>query len=159
MARRKQRVKNRLCHTDNLNPKERRKAMRMVMGRDTTPERRVACVLRAMRVRFRRQGSGLPGKPDFVLTDLRTALFVHGCFWHQHGCRSGVPRTHRIYWLAKLLRNAKRDQRVRRELNRLGWTVIIFWECRVATGQRASANVARAVRFARSPRARGRRSI
>src|SRR5712692_8765186 len=121
-----------LRRTDNLTPNERRKAMRAVKGRDTTPERRVASTLRAMGIRFRGQAADLPGSPDFVLSDLRVALFVQGCFWHGHSCRARTPRTNRAYWVTKIARNRQRDRRVRRMLNRLGWTVVVVWECRIA---------------------------
>jgi DNA mismatch endonuclease (patch repair protein) len=158
MVMRNSRVNSVLRRTDNLAPKERRKAMRAVKGRNTTPERRVASVLKAMGIWFRRQARDLPGRPDFVLPGLRTALFVHGCFWHCHGCRSGTPRTNRAYWLRKLAKNRQRDRRVRRVLNHLGWTVVMLWECRVTTPKRAAAEIKRVIRRASSVGAVGLRS-
>jgi DNA mismatch endonuclease (patch repair protein) len=155
---RNRRVKRGLRRTDNLTPKERRKAMRAVRGRHTTPERRVGSILREMGVRFRAQAGDLPGRPDFVLPGLRAALFVQGCFWHGHACRPGTPRTNRAYWLAKLARNRRRDRRARRSLNRLGWTVVIVWECHVQGHERAVAAIARALVRASAPTAVGRRS-
>src|SRR6266496_5755065 len=123
-------VKATLRRSDNLTPNERRRAMSAVRGRDTSPERRVATALRLLGLRFQRQGK-LVGRPDFLLPDLRVALFVQGCFWHGHGCRSTLPRTNRGYWRRKLAGNRRRDRRVRRLLNRLGWSVITIWECRL----------------------------
>ncbi len=152
------RVKNMLRHSDNLTPKERRRAMAAVKGRDTTPERRVASALRAIGVRFRRQAEDLPGHPDFVLLGMPVALFVQGCFWHAHGCRSETPRTHRAYWARKLSLHRRRDRRVRRALNRLGWTVVFVWECRLATRQQAAITVTRALaRVSKTGHARPRR--
>src|SRR6266704_470940 len=105
-----------------------------VRGRNTGPERRVASALKAMGIRFRRQAGDLPGNPDFVLPELRAALFVQGCFWHRHGCRSKTPSANRSYWTRKLASNVRRDRRVRRALNRLGWSVIAVWECQLGAG-------------------------
>src|SRR5688572_21720803 len=115
---------------DNLSLASRRKAMRAVRGKRTLPEVTVARALRALRVRFRRHPA-LPGNPDFVLLDSHAVLFVHGCFWHSHGCRPPhrhQPRTNAVYWRAKLLGNQRRDARSRRILNRLGWKVLVVWE-------------------------------
>jgi DNA mismatch endonuclease (patch repair protein) len=155
MARCNLHVNSMLPRTDNLSPKERRRAMRAVKSRGTTPERRAEAVLRAAGVRYRRQVNYLPGRPDFVLPDLRAALFVQGCFWHGHGCRSGIPRTNRAYWVSKLARNRRRDRRVRRILNRLGWTVVVLWECRIAAGEAAATAVRRAVARASASTATG----
>ena len=73
----------------------------------------------------------LPGKPDIVLPRYRTAVFIHGCFWHGHkGCRYyTVPKTNTDFRTAKVARNRQRDQDVWRQLEAKGWFVIIVWEC------------------------------
>jgi DNA mismatch endonuclease (patch repair protein) len=82
-------------------------------------------------VKFRGQPAGLPGAPDFALPDSRVAIFVHGCFWHQHSCKRGNrrPATNVAYWTAKLARNVARDRSSRHDLRRLGWRPLIIWEC------------------------------
>lgn len=136
---------------DNLSKDFRRKAMQAVRGENTTPERRVAHALRVLRIRY--QGhAALPGRPDFALPHLRVALFVQGCFWHSHGCRPSFPKTNRPYWTEKLLSNVRRDRRVRRQLNRMGWSVIALWECRLRTPEQALSRVESVVcRRHRSP--------
>ena len=137
--------------TDNLSPADRRKAMAAVKGRNTTPERQVAKALRTLKVGFRRYGT-LPGQPDFVMPGLRAALFVQGCFWHGHGCRTGIPKANRRYWVRKLGANKSRDRRVRRQLNRLGWTVLVLWECQLRVKGDAVAAVSRSLaRASRAP--------
>lgn len=157
MTMRNRHVKRALGRTDNLTPNERRRTMRAVKARDTAPERRVASALRSMRIRFRYQVRDLPGNPDFVLPSRRAVLFVQGCFWHGHGCRSKTPRTNRGYWVRKLKRNRLRDRRVRRALNRRGWTVLLLWECRTATHDDTVRAVMRALARAPAPRAVARR--
>lgn len=118
---------------------ERSRTMRAVKARDTTPELLVAKLLRAAGVRPRRDVRTLPGRPDFVMKDRDgepLALFVHGCWWHGHGCARGarVPKSNRAYWLAKVARNRRRDRRVARELRALGYSVWTLWECRLRGG-------------------------
>ena len=75
--------------------------------------------------------ASLPGKPDFVFSRLHLALFVHGCFWHQHkNCRrSNLPKSNIEYWSWKLDRNLRRDKKVLRKLRELGWKTAVIWEC------------------------------
>ena len=75
----------------------------------------------------------LPGRPDIVLPKYRTAIFVHGCFWHGHkDCKNyTVPKTNTEFWVAKVARNQERDQEVWRKLEAKGWNVIIVWECQL----------------------------
>jgi DNA mismatch endonuclease (patch repair protein) len=77
----------------------------------------------------------LPGKPDIVFPSRRKAVFVHGCFWHQHPqCREGrVPSTRQDYWKPKLERNVARDAAATEELRDLGWDVLVVWECQLET--------------------------
>ncbi len=140
---------------DNLTPDQRRKTMAAVKSKGTTPENRVTKVLRSQKIRFRRQAR-LPGSPDFVLVDLRAALFVHGCFWHGHGCRKqNIPDTNRAYWERKILTNQKRDRRSRMRLNKRGWTVLVLWECHLASMEKVRNKVSTAVKRAKRKSAVG----
>lgn len=68
------------------------------------------------------------GKPDFVFTRLRVAIFVDGCFWHgcpKHGTR---PRNNVAFWRSKLAANKNRDRLVARVLRKTGWRVMRIWE-------------------------------
>jgi DNA mismatch endonuclease (patch repair protein) len=82
--------------------------------------------------RYALHSRDLPGKPDLVFVARRKAIFVHGCFWHNHTCPRGarVPNTNREYWEAKRLRNEQRDRSNARKLRRDGWSVLTIWECR-----------------------------
>jgi DNA mismatch endonuclease, patch repair protein len=109
--------------------------MRAVKSGDTQPELRLRSLLHRLGFRFRLHRADLPGKPDLVLPRWGVCIFVHGCFWHGHGCARGkrVPKTNREYWVGKVGRNRARDRRVRRELEKLGWRVITVWECVLKT--------------------------
>lgn len=107
--------------------------MRAVRSSGTTPELAVRKCAHGMGYRYRLHGAGLPGRPDLVFPSRRVAVFVHGCFWHQHpGCaRAARPGTRRAYWDRKLDRNVARDREVQGQLAKMGWRVVVLWECGV----------------------------
>lgn len=117
--------------SDVFTPPERSRVMARVKGRDTSPEIAVRSLLHRLGYRFRLHRKDLPGKPDVVLPRYRTVVLVHGCFWHQHpGCEAAArPASHTEYWNRKLDANRARDIRNQAELERLGWRVVIVWEC------------------------------
>lgn len=104
--------------------------MSRIRGKDTGPEMLVRSILHAMGYRFRVHYNSLPGRPDIVLPKYRVALFVHGCFWHRHGCKfSYTPKSRIEFWQTKFDQNVKRDRKALRALRSLGWKVGIVWEC------------------------------
>lgn len=142
---------------DRVSPQVRSRIMRSIRGSDTGPERIVRSALHRKGFRFRVNVKALPGTPDIVLAAYRTVILVHGCFWHRHGrCRlASVPRTRPGYWAAKFAANRRRDRRVMAALGRLGWRVIVIWECSVHPGM-ALPMLRRRSRSARIPRVRAR---
>ncbi|MEW6332082.1 MAG: DNA mismatch endonuclease Vsr [Pseudomonadota bacterium] len=117
---------------------KRSEVMSRIKGRDTQPERAVRSMLHRMGYRFRLHKTDLPGKPDIVLTRYGTVIFVHGCFWHRHkGCRFAyVPKSRQKFWQTKFESNVKRDRKVRGRLRKLGWHVIVVWECALRSPSR-----------------------
>ncbi|WP_243460599.1 very short patch repair endonuclease [Paraburkholderia largidicola] len=105
--------------------------MRRVRQKDTLPELRVRRIAHAMGLRFRLHRKDLPGRPDLVFPKSRICLFVHGCFWHRHGgCRlASTPKSNGGFWLSKFDRNIERDECNARDLEALGWRVVVIWEC------------------------------
>ena len=121
--------------TDHVDSRTRSAIMAKVKSRDTGPEMEVRRELHKAGHRFRLHRADLPGRPDLIFPRHRVALFVHGCFWHWHGCkRSRMPRSNVEYWTAKIERNVRRDHRTRFELDRLGWKSRVIWECEIASG-------------------------
>lgn len=116
---------------DKLSVQRRSWNMSRIRSRDTNPELAVRQTLSKLGYRFRLHRHDLPGKPDIVLPKYRIAIFVHGCFWHQHtGCIDcSKPKTNANYWRPKLSANVERDRTNRRRLRRIGWTPIVIWEC------------------------------
>jgi DNA mismatch endonuclease, patch repair protein len=104
--------------------------MSRIRGRDTAPELMVRRGLHRQGLRFRLQAR-LPGRPDLVFPRHRTVLFVHGCFWHRHeGCsQATTPSSNKEFWSKKFSENIERDIRVKRQLEKIGWRVIVVWSC------------------------------
>ncbi len=105
--------------------------MSRVKGCDTKPEKLVRSLVHRMGFRFRIHRRDLPGNPDIVLPRHGKIIFVHGCFWHGHkGCqRSKRPKTNTSFWNKKLDENIIRDKRFQKKLRRMGWKVLVVWQC------------------------------
>ena len=117
--------------------------MASIRSRNSRIEVEVRRRLFAHGLRYRLHRRDLPGTPDFVFPRHRSAVFVHGCFWHLHGCElSSIPATRPDWWRQKLERNAERDAEAVTRLRRLGWRVLTIWECRF---RRAGVNRDRAL--------------
>ena len=105
--------------------------MSRIRSRNTQPEEQVRKYLFSRGLRYRKNDSRYPGKPDMVFPKYRTIVFVNGCFWHKHiGCRYFVlPKTNTEFWERKLEGNRLRDERNAAQLCADGWKVIVVWEC------------------------------
>jgi DNA mismatch endonuclease (patch repair protein) len=116
--------------TDVLSAEQRKLNMSRIRGKDTKPEMLIRRGLHARGLRYKLHERSLPGKPDLVLPKYHTAIFIHGCFWHLHGCAlSKLPATRREFWEAKLTVNSQRDSKAVQELQARKWRVLIIWEC------------------------------
>ena len=111
----------------------RSRNMAAIKSKNTKPEIKVRKMLHKMGYRFRLHRKDLPGNPDIVLPKYKTAIFVNGCFWHQHeDCKYAcLPKTNVDFWKEKLAKNKKRDKLKHSQLNDLGWKIIIVWECQL----------------------------
>ena len=117
---------------DTLTPEQRSALMARIRGVDTKPELSVRRALHGQGYRFRLHGRGLPGKPDIVFKKRKRAVFVHGCFWHRHGCkRTTHPKSRQDYWQDKFAKNVARDRRNAALLADDGWDVFVAWECEI----------------------------
>lgn len=104
--------------------------MSSVGQKNTGPETLLRSALHKIGLRYRLHDRKLPGSPDLVFPKYRSVIFVHGCYWHSHGCyRSTVPKTRREFWLAKFEANRQRDRRDFARLIDDGWRVLVTWEC------------------------------
>jgi len=115
---------------DIVNKETRSRMMSSVRAKDTKLETSIRHRLFAQGFRYRLHVRSLPGTPDMVLPKYTAALFVHGCFWHAHGCvRSAPPKTRAKWWREKLEGNRRRDDRNLDALRQEGWRVVVIWEC------------------------------
>jgi DNA mismatch endonuclease (patch repair protein) len=115
---------------DPLTPAERSERMSRIRNTDTKPEMIVRRLVHGMSYRYRLHAPELPGHPDLVFRPRRKVIFVHGCFWHQHGCRQyRQPRTNRSFWEPKLEGNRERDKINQKKLSAMGWKFLVIWEC------------------------------
>ncbi|PRE43869.1 very short patch repair endonuclease [Burkholderia multivorans] len=115
---------------DVLTSEQRRLNMSSIKGKNTKPEMLIRRGLHARGFRYRLHDRLLPGRPDLVFRKYKAAVFVHGCFWHAHGCAiSKLPASRQDFWLPKLSANTARDQKAVEALQANGWRVLIVWEC------------------------------
>jgi DNA mismatch endonuclease (patch repair protein) len=117
---------------DQFDPKKRSEIMARVHSKYTTPEIRVHSILEEIGYEFILQINDLPGKPDILLPDYDTVVFVNGCFWHGCPvCRHAKirPKKNAEYWTKKLDRTLERDKENLIKLKQLGYKVLIIWEC------------------------------
>ncbi|WP_416899262.1 MAG: very short patch repair endonuclease [Minwuia sp.] len=117
----------------NVEP-TRSRNMASISSKDTKPEMIVRRIVRRLGYSgYRLHRKDLPGKPDLAFIGRRKAVFVHGCFWHQHSnplCkRSHVPQSRLEYWEPKLIRNRERDRKNIESLETRGWRILTVWEC------------------------------
>lgn len=139
--------------TDVLTQEQRQLNMSRIRGRDTKPELLIRHGLHARGLRYRLHDRKLPGRPDIVFPRYRAVVFVHGCFWHSHGCSlSKPPATRQDFWRQKLDGNAARDQKAIAALRAAGWRVLVIWECALrGTGRLEGTHVLdRAATFIRA---------
>ena len=115
---------------DVHSPKQRSFNMSKIRGKNTKPEILVRKWLWAKGFRYRLHKKELPGKPDIVLSKYNAVLFIHGCFWHRHGCHlTSTPETRKEFWLSKLNGNVEREKRNFERLLDKGWRIGVIWEC------------------------------
>lgn len=118
---------------DIKSPEERSRNMRAIRSKDTKPEIYLRKLLFAQGLRYRKNVQKLPGSPDMYLAKYRTAIFVHGCFWHRHqGCKYAyMPKSRTEFWVEKFDINVSRDRLVHEQLSRMGIRYLTVWECTI----------------------------
>ena len=115
---------------DRIDPEKRSAMMRSVRQKDTKPELLLRSALHALGLRYRLHAKELRGRPDVVFRRRKACIFIHGCFWHRHGCaKSTTPKSNLEFWSEKFRSNVARDDRAVETLREAGWRVLTLWEC------------------------------
>jgi len=124
---------------DTVDKKTRSKIMSKVGQKNTGPEMKLRKALHKIGLRYRLHDKMLPGSPDIVFPRFKAVLFVHGCFWHRHGCKATTtPGANADFWQKKFDENITRDRRNTKALLSIGWRVMIIWGCALK-GKHANA--------------------
>jgi DNA mismatch endonuclease (patch repair protein) len=130
---------------DKISKARRSANMRAVRGKNTAPELAIRKAAHRLGLRFRLHRKDLPGRPDLVFPRWKTAIFVNGCFWHGHrGCRrSKLPASNVEFWRNKLTANAARDRKNYAALRKIGWHVVVVWQCDIGDDLAAAEAIRR----------------
>jgi len=128
---------------DNLTPEKRTKIMKSIISDGTKPELVFRKYLFSQGLRYRKNYKILPGRPDIVFIKKKIAIFIHGCFWHQHkNCKiTNKPRSNTTFWKEKFAKNLERDKRNQKDLREMGWRTIVIWECEILDTNRKTRNL------------------
>ncbi len=115
--------------TDCFEPEKRSRIMSRIRSNGNySTEVRFIRMMRQYGIAGWRRRTKLPGRPDFVFTKRKVAVFIDGDFWHGNPRKFRIPKSNCDYWERKIFGNKMRDRAVNKELKRLGWRVIRFWE-------------------------------
>jgi DNA mismatch endonuclease (patch repair protein) len=116
---------------DVFSKEKRSWIMSRVKGKDSLPEMIVRRYLHSLGFRYRLHVKQLPSKPDIVLPKYKTIILIHGCFWHGHkNCKkASLPKSRTEWWQKKIETNFKNDKKNENALRKLGWNVIVVWQC------------------------------
>lgn len=118
--------------TDIVDKNKRSKMMSGIRGKNTNPELLMRKVLFKKGFRYKLHDKKLPGKPDMVFPKYGAVIFVHGCFWHGHGCHLFKwPSTRPDFWRRKINRNIELDSINYKKLKSAGWRILTIWECAI----------------------------
>jgi len=134
---------------DSLTVSERRARMSLIRFRDTKPEMAVRRMLHSMGYRYRLHVKDLPGTPDVVFRRRKKVIFIHGCFWHRHpnpACKlARLPKSRLEFWEPKLEGNRRRDEANLIKLKKMGWNVLVVWECELRDSEQLGNKLLRFV--------------
>ena len=112
---------------DTVTKEKRSYIMSRIRSKNTGPERRMAMLLVRSGFNFHKW-SDLPGRPDFVLSRHKVAIFVDGCFFHGCPTHGTMPKSNTAFWRDKIKKNRARNRNADKVLQGMGYSVWRFWE-------------------------------
>ncbi|MBP3966246.1 very short patch repair endonuclease [Paenibacillus lignilyticus] len=104
--------------------------MKQVKHKDSKIELLLRKELWRRGLRYRKNISGIIGKPDIAFPGLKIAIFCDSEFWHGYNWGDDKKKEFKSnaeFWIKKIEGNMQRDIIVNNTLAELGWTVIRFW--------------------------------
>jgi DNA mismatch endonuclease, patch repair protein len=109
------------------------KVMSANKGKNTKPEILLRRALWRIGIRgYRLHWKNVPGSPDIAFPKRELAIFVNGCYWHRCPyCDLSLPKSNTEFWEKKFTRNKERDREKIRSLKKIGWNVVVIWECMI----------------------------
>ena len=117
--------------------------MSRIKSSGTKPELIVRKLCHSLGLRYRLNNKILGTRPDLVFKKHKTAIFVHGCFWHSHRCKYGkvIPKTNEDFWVAKRKKTIQRDNKNYNELLNNEWKYLIIWECELKNIEKITSKI------------------
>ena len=116
---------------DVLTKEQRHKNMSAIKNKDSKIELKLRKALWEKGIRYRKNYSKLPGKPDIALTKYKIAIFCDSEYFHGKDWDNLSERIKRgnnpDFWLKKISGNIERDRQVNEKLSEMGWSVLRFW--------------------------------
>lgn len=116
---------------DVLTKEQRKKNMQSIKSKDSKIEIILRKALWTKGIRYRKNYSRIPGKPDIAITKYKIAVFCDSEFFHGKDWEQLKPRLEKgdngEFWVNKISKNREHDEEINKQLSFLGWAVIRFW--------------------------------
>jgi DNA mismatch endonuclease, patch repair protein len=114
--------------------------MRRISSKDTSIELIVRRFLYHKGFRYSLQNKKIPGNPDITFPKHKIAIFLNGCFFHNHKNCTLVKavKTNEDFWKKKIQSNVARDIKNLELLKNKNWNVLILWECELEPRKKKS---------------------
>lgn len=116
---------------DVLTKEQRKRNMKSIRSKDTEIELILRKTLWNRGIRYRKNYSKMPGKPDIAITKYKIAIFCDSEFFHGKDWEQLKLRLEKgdngEFWVNKISKNREHDENINKQLTYLGWTVLRFW--------------------------------
>lgn len=128
--------------TDVFTKSKRSDVMSRIRAKNNhSTELRLIEIMRSEHIHGWRRNQPIFGRPDFVFSSIKLAVFVDGCFWHRCPKCYKQPSNNADFWRSKIEANQKRDKRVNNELRKDGWIVLRIWEHELQDGSKVARKI------------------
>ena len=135
-----------MTEMDNHTPEQRRRNMKADKNKGSKIDTMLQKELWHRGLRYRKNVTGIIGKPDIVFIGKKIAVFCDSEFWHGHNWeeRKKDFKSNKDFWIPKIERNMERDKEVNEYLQSEGWIVLRFWGKQIKKETAICANIVEA---------------